>query len=147
MGLLNARNLRKAKQLLDQNRHKLGGVVEKAGTQIDKVSKGKTTNVTSKASDAANKYSAGSVDHHGIDSAAPDLTPHGDPMATENARVRQTEATTTAANAVTGAANALTKLMNKAATKAEDKNTSKGASSAETAPVDDDIATDEFDRG
>lgn len=124
MGLLNARNLRKAKQLLDKNRHKVGDVVEKAGTQLDKVSKGKTSNVTSKASDAAKKYSegAGNVTHHGLDSDAPDLKPHGDPLSAEEAKLRQAQATTSAANAVTGAANALTNLMNKAASKAEEKN-------------------------
>ena len=50
MGLLNTRNFRRAKQLLEKNRHKVGDAVEMAGTQIDKVSKGKTSNVTSKAS-------------------------------------------------------------------------------------------------
>ena len=61
MGLLNARNLRTAKNLLDKNRHKIGGVVEKAGGTLDKVSKGKTTAVTAKATDAAHKYSQGGV--------------------------------------------------------------------------------------
>jgi len=131
MGLLNARNLRKAKQLLDQNRHKVGDVVEKAGTQLDKVSKGKTSNVTSKASGAARKYSDGAVTHHGLDSRAPDLTPHGDPLSAEEARLRQSQATTSAANAVTGAANALTNLMNKAAEKAESKKAGAASSSGE----------------
>ncbi len=145
MGLLNARNLRRAKQLLDKNRHKVGDAVEKAGSQLDKVSKGKTTNVTSKAANAAKKYSAGGVTHHGVDSPAPDLTPHGDPLAADGAKLRQAHATTSAANAVSGAANALTRLMNKAAAKAETTNAAKGAASATT--PDDDIPTDEFDRG
>lgn len=139
MGLLNAHNFRKAKRLLDKNRHKVGDAVEKAGTQLDKVSKGKTSNVTSKATDAAKKYSADGVTHYGIDSTAPALDPHGDPMSADAAKVRQAEATATAANAVTGAVNALTNLMNKAAEKAESTNAGKAA--------DDEIPTDEFDRG
>ncbi len=144
MGLFNARNLRKAKQLLEKNRHKVGGVVEKAGTKLDKVSKGKTSNVTSKASDAAKKYSTGGVTHHGVDSPASMGAPHGDPLAADAAKVRQAAATATAANAVAGAANALTNLMNKAASKAEEKNA--GAGSATGIPTED-IPTDEFDRG
>lgn len=150
MGLLNARNLRRAKQLLDKNRHKVGDAVEKAGTKLDKVSKGKTSNVTSKASDAAKKYSSGGTTHHGVHPPAPDLTPHGDPLSAEQAKLHQAQATTSAANAVSGAANALTNLMNKAAAKAEGTNASKDAAPS-TDPTDDvqadDIPTDQFDRG
>lgn len=145
MGLLNARNLRRAKQLLEKNRHKVGDAVEKAGSQLDKVSKGKTSNVTSKASDAAKKYSAAGVTHHGMDSQAPDLAPDGDPRSAEEAKLRQAQATATAANAVSGAANALTNLMNKAAAKAESRNAAKSNVSE---PIEgDDVPTDEFDRG
>lgn len=149
MGLLNARNLRMAKQLLDKNRHKIGGAVEKAGTQLDKVSKGKTSNVTSKAADAAKKYSAGDVTHHGLDSPAPDLAPHGDPLAADAAKVRQNEATAKAATAVTGAANALTGFINKAAAKAESSNEKKhgGTGAAATSSDSDDIPRDQFDKG
>ncbi|MEP4650501.1 MAG: antitoxin, partial [Ilumatobacter sp.] len=135
MGLLNARNLRRAKQLLDKNRHKVGDVVEKAGTQLDKVSKGRTSNVTAKASDAARKYSSSGVTHHGVSSPAPDLTPHGDPLSAEEAKLRQAQATTGAANAVSGVANALTNLMNKAAAKAEGTNASKDAATG-TGPAE-----------
>ncbi len=145
MGLLNARNLRKAKQLLDQNRHKVGGVVEMAGTQLDKVSKGKTSNATSKASDAAKKYSAGGATHHGMESPASDGAPQRSAMSSEEAKIRQAQATATAATAVSGAANALTNLMNKAAAKAEGTNASKSDASGPAAA--DDIPTDEFDRG
>ena len=116
MGLLNARNLRRAKALLDNNRHKVGGVVEKAGTQLDKVSKGKTSNFTSKATDAAKKYSDGSARHHGFDTPPLDdrqMSSH--PV--DDADVRRSQAE--AAGAVTGAANALTNFMNKAAEKIE----------------------------
>ena len=147
MGLLNARNLRRAKQLLDKNRHKVGDVVEKAGTKLDEVSKGKTSNVTSKAAGAAKKYSAGGVTHHGMEAPAPDLTPHGDPMAAEAAKVRQSQATATAANAVAGAANALTNLMNKAAAKAETTNTSKNDASVDATAGAEAIEGDELDRG
>lgn len=149
MGLLNARNLRKAKQLLDKNRHKVGGVVEKAGTQLDKVSKGKTSNVTSKAADAAQKYSTSGVSHDGLDSRAPDLPPHGDPLAADAAKVRQAEATAKAASAVTGAANALSGLLDKAATKAEASNEKKrGGSDGVPTPSDhDDIPRDESNQG
>ena len=59
MGLVNARNLRLAKQLLERNRHRVGDVVEKAGEKLDQVSEGRTASVTSKATDAAKRYSAG----------------------------------------------------------------------------------------
>ena len=151
MGLVNARNLRKAKQLLEKNRHKVGDVVEKAGTQLDKVSKGKTANVTSKASDAAKKYSAGDVRHHGLDSSTGEpmsgsdpATPR-EPMTAEEARLRQAQATASAANAVSGAANAFTKLINKAAAKAENTNATRGDAAAPA--KDDSIPLDEYDKG
>ncbi len=135
MGLLNARNLRRAKQLLEKNRHKVGDAVEKAGTQLDKVSKGKTSNVTAKASDAAKKYSAGGVTHHGLDSQASDDDYPRERLTQEEAQLRQAQATTTAANAVSGAANALTNLVNKAAAKAESTNAAKNESvTDESAP-------------
>lgn len=59
MGLVNARNLRKAKELLEQNRHKVGDIVGKATEKLDQVSGGKTANLSKKAEDAARKYSAG----------------------------------------------------------------------------------------
>jgi hypothetical protein len=72
MGLVNARNLRKAKELLEKNRHKVGDVVGKATEKIDKVSGGKTTNLSKKAEEAARKYSAGSsATHHGAHPDAP----------------------------------------------------------------------------
>lgn len=149
MGLLNARNLRQAKRLLDKNRHKIGGAVEKAGTQLDKVSKGKTSSVTSKAADAAKKYSAGGATHHGLDSPAPDLAPHGDPLAADAAKVRQAEATAKAASALTGAANALSGLLNKAAAKAEAANEKQQASAPQspTSSDPDDIPRDQYDKG
>ncbi|MFK7916709.1 MAG: Rv0909 family putative TA system antitoxin [Ilumatobacter sp.] len=147
MGLLNARNLRKAKQLLEKNRHKIGDAVEKAGTQLDKVSKGKTTAATAKASDAAKKYSAGGVTHHGIDTPAE--SPVNSTYSAEEAQARQAAATVGAANAVKGAADALTNLVNKAASKAEATNAAKGggASADAAGEPDDGITRDEFDRG
>lgn len=65
MGLVNARNLRRAKILLDKNRHKVGDLVGKAAVQIDKASGGKTSDVTTKLEIAARKYSAGAVDESG----------------------------------------------------------------------------------
>ncbi len=118
MGLVNARNLRRAKRLLDQNRHRIGDVVEQAGTQLDKVSNGKTASVTAKASDAAKKYSAGAASTPATVSS-PDGPQTHDPAEVEEAKLRQAQATTTAANAVSGAANALTNLMNKAAARVE----------------------------
>ena len=61
MGVINARNLRKAKQLLDQNRHRVGDVVGKAAVQVDKVSGGKTSDLTTKIEKAARKYSATAI--------------------------------------------------------------------------------------
>ena len=65
MGLFSGRNMRKAKSLLDKNRHKVGGMVDKATDQVDKVSKGKTAGVTSKLDQAAHKFS-------GTDAEQPD---------------------------------------------------------------------------
>ena len=61
MGLLSGRNVRKAKSLLNKNRHKVGGLVDKATDQVDKVTKGKTSSVTSKLDDAAHKFSGTSA--------------------------------------------------------------------------------------
>lgn len=144
MGLLNGRNLRKAKQLLDKNRHKIGDAVEKAGTQLDKVSKGKTSAATAKAADAAKKYSAGGVTHHGIDTPAESSVDSA--YSAEEAQARQAAATAGAANAVKGAADALTNFVNKAAAKAEATNASKDGVASDDA-ADDGITRDEFDRG
>ena len=65
MGLFSARNISKAKSLLDKNRHKVGDMVGKATEQVDKVSKGRTANVSAKVEDAARKYSAGGATHQG----------------------------------------------------------------------------------
>lgn len=145
MGLLNARNLRRAKQLLDKNRHKVGDAVEKAGTQLDKVSKGKTSSVTAKAADAAKKYSAGGTTHHGLGSTAPDPTLHAGPLPEEDARRRQANATASAAGAMSGVADALTNLINKAAAKAENTNASKQP--APPVVADEGTPNHESDRG
>lgn len=68
MGLLSGRNVRKAKSLLEKNRHKVGGLVDKATDQVDKVTKGKTSSVTSKIDGAAHKFS-------GTDAAQADQEP------------------------------------------------------------------------
>jgi len=57
MGLFSGRNMRKAQSLLDKNRHKIGGMVDKATDQVDKVTKGKTAGVTAKLDEAAHKFS------------------------------------------------------------------------------------------
>jgi hypothetical protein len=117
MGLLNARNLRKAKDLLEKNRHKVGDMVEKAGGTIDKVSGGKTSSVTAKATDAAKKYSDGTQPRYSTETFLDDETHQA--MSAEDAQMRESQATATAANAVKGAADALTNLMNKATETAE----------------------------
>ena len=123
MGLLNTRNLRKAKELLEKNRHKVGDVVEKAGGTLDKVSNGKTTSVTAKASDAAKKYSEGAAPKYGTEIHVDDTTSRA--MSAEDAQMRQAQATEGAAKAVQGAADALTNLMNKATAKVEEQNQAK----------------------
>ena len=71
MGLMNARNLKKAKSMLEKNRHKVGDLVGKATDQVDKVSKGKTSNVTAKIDEAARKFSGDTAsDEAGSDVAA-----------------------------------------------------------------------------
>ena len=62
MGLMDARKLKKAKRLLEKNRHKVGDLVGKATDQVDKISKGKTSKVTSKIDDAARKFSSTGVE-------------------------------------------------------------------------------------
>ena len=123
MGLLNTRNLLKAKDLLEKNRHKVGDVVEKAGGTLDKVSNGKTTSVTAKASDAAKKYSEGAAPKYGTEIPVDDSAARA--MSAEDAKVRQAQATEGAAKAVKGAADALTNLMNKATAKVEEQNQAK----------------------
>ena len=122
MGLLNAHNLRKAKELLEKNRHKVGDMVDKAGGTIDKVSGGKTASMTSKASEAAKKYSDGAQPKYGTEVPVDDATHQA--TGAEDARSQsqsqsQSQATAAAANAVKGAADALTNLMNKASAQAE----------------------------
>ena len=141
MGLLNARNLSKAKQLLEKNRDKVGDIVEKAGGQLDKVSKGKTSNITAKAADAARNYSEGAVSHHHVDSSAHpgNQAGYSPEQAAADARIREAQATTGAANAVKGAADALTNMMNKAAQTAEAQNLQQGNASKSSAPADPDL--------
>lgn len=75
MGLLDARNIKKAKGLLDKNRHKVGSIVGKATDQVDKLSKGKTSAVTSKIDKAAMKFSHGSAtEEAATDETATDTT-------------------------------------------------------------------------
>jgi hypothetical protein len=116
-----------AKSLLEQNRHKVGDMVGKATVQVDKVSKGKTSNVSAKVEEAARKYSAGGVTHHGDHpDAAPDkpITPDAAPgtpitpdVPADDAELqrRQAEANIAAANALTAAAAAAAGIFNKAA--------------------------------
>ena len=117
MGLLNARNLRKAKQLLEKNRHKVGDVVGKATVKIDKVSGGKTSNLSKKAEEAARKYSAGSSStHHGAhpDAVSGDYSGDYSSMSKEETELRRAEAQAKAANAMAGLANAANGFLSKA---------------------------------
>lgn len=70
MGLVNARNLKRAKVLLEKNRHKVGDLVGKAAIQVDKASGGKTSDVTTKIEQAARKFSSTAI--------GPDGRPVGD---------------------------------------------------------------------
>ena len=90
MGLLNSHNLRKAKDLLEKNRHKMGDVVEKAGGTLDNVSKGKTASVTAKASDAAKKYSGGAAPNFGTEVYLDVESSRA--MTAEDAQLRQAQA-------------------------------------------------------
>jgi hypothetical protein len=56
MALLSSKNMKKAKALLDKNRDKVSGAVEKGAATLDKATKGKTANVSAKATAAAKKY-------------------------------------------------------------------------------------------
>ena len=115
MGLLNGRNLRKAKELLEKNRHKVGDMVGKAAVQVDKVSGGKTANMSKKAEDAARKYSAGSrATHHGAHPDAVSDGYSGSSMSKEEAEVRRAEAQAKAATAMAGLVNSANGLLSKA---------------------------------
>ena len=115
MGLLNGRNLRMAKELLEKNRHKVGDAVGKATETVDKVSGGKTSSISKKAEEAARKYSAGSsATHHG---AHPDAVSDGDSsssMSKEEAELRRAQTQAKAASAVAGLANAANGFLAKA---------------------------------
>ena len=117
MGLLNARNLNKAKSLLEKNRHKVGDLVGKATEQIDKASKGKTSSMSAKVEDAARKYSAGGATHTGEhpDAPAQPAPQHHAPVDDAEQRRRESEATIAAANAMKAAAEAAANMMNTAA--------------------------------
>ncbi len=117
MGLLNARNLNKAKSLLEKNRHKVGDLVGKATEQIDKASKGKTSAMSAKVEDAARKYSAGGATHTGQHPDAPPapVEDYQAPVDDAEQRRRESEATIAAANAMKAAAEAATNMMNTAA--------------------------------
>jgi hypothetical protein len=120
MGLINTTNLRRAKELLEKNRHKVGDVVEKAGDTLDKVSNGKTSSVTTKASDAAKKYSQGATPTGGptegtgapVDGTTDQTGTDGSP---------QTHVSDSTADALKGAADALTNFLNKAAAQVEQR--------------------------
>ena len=88
MGLLSGRNARKAKSLLEKNRHKVGGIVDKATDKVDKVTKGKTSNMTSKIDQAAHKFS-------GSDAAQADQQPEDQPDDAEVAETSNEVAETT----------------------------------------------------
>ena len=118
MGLLNARNLYKAKELIEKNRHKVGDAVGKATQKIDKASGGKTTNFSKKAEEAARKYSSGGSATHLGDH--PDAVsgsysdPDSEPMSKEEAEVRRAEAQAKAATAMAGLAHAAEALLSEA---------------------------------
>ncbi len=56
MALLSSKNMKKAKALLDKNRDKVSDAVEKGAATLDKATKGKTANMSAKATSAARKY-------------------------------------------------------------------------------------------
>lgn len=113
MGVLNSYNLRKAKRLLDRNRHKLGDIVEKAGGTLDKVSKGKTSQMTAKAAEAAKKYSDGARTAHDFgDGRSDPYGEHGEHPDAERMQAEAHAAGIAATNAMTNMANAAANMMN-----------------------------------
>lgn len=139
MGLLNSRNISQAKRLLDKNRHKVGGVVGKATDGLDKITKGKSSNLTAKVDDAARKFSQGSssgVTNYG---AHPDAVGDVPPPGGIDNR-RQQDAAVAATNAMTSMANAATNFLNKAGVKL-DRTEAHGSTPPDTAddPTTDDI--------
>lgn len=116
MALINARNLRMAKELIEKNRHKVGDAVGKATEKIDKASGGKTTNFSKKAEDAARKYSSGSGAARQSDrpDAVAGNRPDADPATKEESEARRAEAQAKAATALADLAHAAEELLNKA---------------------------------
>lgn len=135
MGLLNARNLRKAKLLLEKNRHKVGDIAEKAGEKLDKVSGGKTSNVTAKAAEAAKKYSQGGVSHYSTQVPVDQTNvPQGAPVDPNVSQAQAAAASAAAAAAIANMANAATNLMNNAAVQAQIAQDRQAGQSGEAAP-------------
>lgn len=71
MGLLNKRNITKAKALAEKNKEKIASSVNKATDAIDKKTGGKHTDKLKKIDDAAKKY-AGDDRPAGTTTTAPD---------------------------------------------------------------------------
>lgn len=76
MGLLNARNIAKAKALAEKNKDKIASGVNKATDAIDKKTGGKHTDKLKKLDDAAKKFAG--VDGQPDDDAAETATTDGD---------------------------------------------------------------------
>jgi len=62
MGLLNKRNIDKAKGLLEKNKDKIAKGVDKATDAVDKATKGKSAKLTSKVDQAAKKFAGNDAD-------------------------------------------------------------------------------------
>lgn len=78
MGLLNARNIAKAKALADKNKDKIASSVTKATDAIDKKTGGKHADKLKKIDDAAKKYA-------GLDDQAVEKTTEPKPASDDGA--------------------------------------------------------------
>ena len=69
MGLLNKRNIAKAKALAEKNKDKIASSVNKATDAIDKKTGGKHTDKLQKIDDAAKKFAGADADETSSDTA------------------------------------------------------------------------------
>lgn len=75
MGLLNKRNIAKAKAIAEKNKDKIASSVNKATGAIDKKTGGKHTDKLKKIDDAAKKFAGEEVTTDPAASDAPDSSP------------------------------------------------------------------------
>jgi MT0933-like antitoxin protein len=91
MGLLNAKNIAKARALAEKNKDKIAAGVNKATEAIDKKTGGKHTDKLKKIDDAAKKF----ADPDAVPAAQPDASTAAQPDVAPDAAGAESETPTT----------------------------------------------------